>query len=46
MTTELPPDTIARVLRIAAPSVGIKGWTVVADAYPARTPSTAAPRPC
>jgi Phosphotransferase enzyme family len=40
VTTDPPPDTVARVLALAAPSEEFVGWRLEPDAYPARTPST------
>jgi hypothetical protein len=42
MPTTLSGETAVRVLRLAAPGADIASWSVVADAYPARTPTTGA----
>jgi hypothetical protein len=41
MGAEFAADTVRRVLEAAAPRTEIATWTVVADDYPAMTPSTA-----
>jgi hypothetical protein len=41
MGVEFAADTVRRVVEAAAPSAEITAWNVVADEYPAMTPSTA-----
>ncbi len=42
VSVAFPAETVQRAVRVAVPSADVTSWTVAADAYPARTPSTEA----